>query len=76
MSSELYGDMNANEAAGVPGNIQRLDPAQYIPPTRRQQLLHKRANLEHMLDIVNRALAALDAHPDLEEFAEALARAL
>jgi hypothetical protein len=49
---------------------------QYIPPTRRQQLMLKKDQLEKMLDIVTKALAALDAHPDLEEFAETLARAL
>lgn len=49
---------------------------QYIPPTRRQQLQNKKAALEHGLKIVNAAIAALDAHPDLEEFAETLARAL
>jgi hypothetical protein len=76
MSSDIFSEMKAMQAARAPGNSQSLDPAQYIPPTRRQQLLHKRANLEQMLDIVNKALAALDAHPDLEEFAEALARAL
>ena len=48
----------------------------YIPLTRRQQLTQKKDQLEQMLEIVNKAIAALDAHPDLEEFAETLARDL
>jgi chaperonin cofactor prefoldin len=67
---ELYGGsaMQLNQAANIPGRC--------ILPTRRQQLILKKDQLEQMLEIVNKALAALDAHPDLEEFAEALSRAL
>ena len=48
---------------------------QYIRPTRRKQLQDQRTMLEHQLKIVEAALSALDAHPELEEFAEALSRA-
>lgn len=48
---------------------------QYIRPTRRKQLQDQRSMLVHQLEIVDKALAALDAHPELEEFAEALSRA-
>jgi hypothetical protein len=69
---ELYGSgtMQLNQAQKSIGG------GQYIPPTRRQQLMLKKDQLEKMLEIVTKALAALDAHPDLEEFAETLARAL
>ena len=61
------------ESAGT----QALMPGgRYIPPTKRQQLEAKKANLEFLLKTVNDAIAALDAHPDLEEFAEKLSRAL
>lgn len=49
---------------------------QYTPPTQRQRLVQKKQMLEAALKQVNEALAALDAHPDLEEFAIKLARAL
>ena len=48
---------------------------EYIPPTRRQQLENKQFQLERELDVVKAAIAALDAHPDLEEFSEVLSRA-
>ena len=48
---------------------------QYVPPTRRQQLENKRAILQQELAKVTAALEALDKHPDLEEFAEVIARA-
>ena len=48
---------------------------EYIPPTRRQQLENKKFQLERELDVVKAAIAALDAHPDLEEFSEVLSRA-
>lgn len=54
----------------------KLDGGQYIPPTQRQRLMQKKQALEASLKQVNEALAALDAHPDLEEFAIKLARAL
>lgn len=41
---------------------------EHIPPTRRQQLENKKFQLERELDVVKAAIAALDAHPDLEEF--------
>ena len=40
----------------------------YRPPTTRQQLEEKRALLVVALSKVEKAIAALDAHPDLEEF--------
>ena len=62
-----------------PSCTQALSPlgggSQYIPPTRRQQLENKRAILQQELVKVTAALEALDKHPDLEEFAEVIARA-
>lgn len=49
---------------------------QYIPPTARQQLEMKKSQLIAEMDKVQAALAALDAHPDLEEFTETLKKAL
>lgn len=40
----------------------------YVPPTKRQKLENMKQQLEAGLDKVNVALAALDAHPDLEQF--------
>ena len=50
-------------------------PGMYIRPTRRQQLQDQRAMLTKQLEVVDDAIAALDAHPELEKFAEALSRA-
>lgn len=49
---------------------------QYIPPTARQQLEMKKSQLVAEMEKVMAALAALDAHPDLEEFTETLKKAL
>jgi hypothetical protein len=49
---------------------------QYIPPTQRQQLNERKALLTRELANVEAALAALDAHPDLEEFTKVLQAAL
>ena len=48
---------------------------QYIPPTNRQVLAQKKQLLADELGRVDDALSALDAHPELEEFIETLARA-
>ena len=49
---------------------------QYIPPTARQQLEIKKSQIIAEMEKVQAALAALDAHPDLEEFTETLKKAL
>ena len=43
--------------------------------TRRDRLNFQRAQLQSSLDAIDKAIAALDAHPELEEFIETLARA-
>ena len=48
----------------------------YIPPTQRQQLQEQKDALVAQLSRVDAALAALDAHPDLEEFTKVLQAAL
>lgn len=47
----------------------------YIPPTKRQKLEAMKLELEAGLERVNGAIAALDAHPDLEEFQRILENA-
>lgn len=46
-----------------------------LPPTKRKRLEMQRDQLVKHLSVVDAALKALDAHPELEEFAETLARA-
>ena len=43
--------------------------------TRRQALEQKRQYLTSLLQDVDSAIAALDAHPELEDFIETMARA-
>ena len=43
--------------------------------TRRERLIFQRATLQSHLGALDKALAALDAHPELEEFIETLSRA-
>ena len=43
--------------------------------TRREQLQYRRQQLASELAAIDKALAALDAHPELEEFIETLAHA-
>lgn len=43
--------------------------------TRREILLYRRQEITNSLDVIDKALAALDAHPELEEFIETLAKA-
>ena len=50
--------------------------ASYQPPTARRQLEQKRAAIMTELSRVDAAIAALDAHPDLEQFTETLKAAL
>jgi chaperonin cofactor prefoldin len=45
------------------------------PATRRQRLELQRQQVKAALDNLDRAIAALDQHPELEEFMETLARA-
>lgn len=45
-------------------------------PTQREQLMAKRQRLSAQLANIDAALAALDAHPDLEEFVKVLGRAI
>lgn len=53
-----------------------ISGAEYHPPTARQQLERKKSQLIAEMEKVMAALAALDAHPDLEEFTETLKKAL
>ena len=50
--------------------------ASYQPPTARQQLQQKMAMLQAETARVQKALDALDAHPELEAFTETLKAAL
>ena len=59
--------LKQSECAGTLGSLQ--------PPTKRKRLLLQRDQLNHALKVVDAALKALDDHPELEEFAETLARA-
>lgn len=43
--------------------------------TRRDRLNFRRMELQTALDAVDKAISALDSHPELEEFIETLARA-
>jgi len=55
-----------------------LDCAQSLMPrqqTRRERLNYQRQQLQLSLNAVDKAIAALDMHPELEEFIETLARA-
>jgi hypothetical protein len=56
-------------------NTGMIGNPQIIPTTRRQRLEQQKEQLQQALGRIEKAIAALDAHPDLEEFAEALARA-
>ena len=48
----------------------------YVPQTDRQKLQLKKAALQAELTRVEAAIAALDAHPELEEFTKVLQAAL
>lgn len=43
--------------------------------TRRQRLMRSKAQIQIQLSAVQKALDALDSHPELEEFIETLANA-
>ena len=45
------------------------------PPTKREQLSQQRFQLQLQLDKVDAAIAALDAHPELEQFIDTLQKA-
>jgi len=64
-------NMAPQSSAGLQGNL----PIQYIPPTKRQKLLQLKGVLEGQLAKVTSALAALDAHPELEQFVDTLEKA-
>jgi hypothetical protein len=52
-----------------------LSPTGYIPPTKRQQLEQQRFQLQSAIDKVDAAIAALDSHPELEQFIDTLQKA-
>lgn len=56
--------MQAEQMAGNPARM-----------TRRQHLAFRRIHVASDLAAIDKALAALDAHPELEEFIETLASA-
>lgn len=64
-----------NQAKMQAAAMQLANANEYIPPTRRQQLEMRKANLEAQLATVNAALDALDAHPDLEKFIDVIQQA-
>lgn len=66
-------DLAKMQLAQMPGEA--ANPSQYIPPTRRKILEQQRGLLQHQLAVIDKAIAALDAHPELEEFSEILAAA-
>jgi hypothetical protein len=55
------------KAAGIGG--------MYQPPTKRQQLEKMKYEVEQGLGRITDAIAALDAHPELEEFINTLQKA-
>jgi hypothetical protein len=65
----MYDDYAKNALMGA-STEQSL--GQYQPPTARRQLLQKKQALEGELYKVEAAIAALDSHPELEEFTETL----
>jgi hypothetical protein len=71
---EQYG--NANETGVCAANSAMLTAGTYQPPTARRQLEQRKAALNAELEKVEAALAALDAHPELEAFTETLKAAL
>lgn len=73
----MYDELTAEKA--YLGQMQgaALGPAiTYQPPTARRQLEQKMAMLKAEAEKVQKALDALDAHPDLEAFTETLKAAL
>lgn len=69
----LY-DEYAGETKAMVAEASQL--GQYQPPTARRQLEQKMAALKAEAEKVQKALDALDAHPDLESFTETLKAAL
>jgi galactokinase len=77
-STESEEKMEQGYACDQPqtGLISEKKASQYVPPTQRQKLHQKKNILEAELMRVDAAIAALDAHPDLEEFTKTLEAAL
>jgi len=63
-----YGETQGIEAVKSSGS---LGPCRL---TLRQQLLERQTTLQGALNDVNGALTMLEAHPDLEQFQEAIAK--
>lgn len=70
----MYDDYANNAVMAMQAKESQL--GQYQPPTARRQLMQKKQALMGELDKVEAALAALDAHPELEDFTETLKAAL
>lgn len=68
MRSDLIPQNHMEKQAGIAGS-------QPGHQTRRQSLEQKRQYLTSLLQDVDSAIAALDSHPELEDFIETLARA-
>lgn len=60
-------DKYAIAQAGTDARPQRM--------TRRQNLEWRRREVAQQLETIDKAIAALDAHPELEEFMETMANA-
>ena len=68
----MYNDNAYFPPPETAGQLAQLQPKQM---TRRERLEFQRKHITEALRRVDKAIAALDAHPDLEEFMEVLARA-
>ena len=56
-------------------DVQKIGQCAPKQTTCRERLAYQRHDLKLRLDGVEKAIAALDAHPELEDFIETLARA-
>lgn len=68
----MFEDKYAPSGCEVPQQAMQLSNQRQ---TRRQQLQNQRVRIAASLASVDKAIAALDAHPDLEEFIEILSNA-
>ena len=72
MGMNSYADSQKWAMEQAAGQASMLAPSRM---TRRQQLEWRRKEVAHQLDTIDKAIAALDAHPELEEFMETMANA-
>lgn len=73
----MYDDMNTAQLAQEKSYTWLPAPVGGNPvrETRRQRLMRSKAQIQAQLSAVQKALDALDSHPELEEFIETLANA-